>query len=144
MKEQSSLQLDSQLCFALYSTSLAVVNTYKPLLAKLDLTYSQYLVMLILWEGDNLALKDVCARLGQKPGAITPVVKRLESIGYVSRSSNELDERSILIRLTEKGLRLKDEAERVKIDVYHQMNLSHDQQQHLSEQLLQLRQTVSV
>lgn len=105
--------LDKQLCFSLYSASLAMTHLYKPLLEPLGLTYPQYLVMLILWQDDGLTLKEIGRRLGQKSGALTPVLKRLEQDGLLERVKDEKDERALNIRLTEKGLALSDPASTV-------------------------------
>lgn len=107
------LPLDDQLCFALYSTSLAMTQIYKPLLEPLGLTYPQYLVMLILWEKEGLGLKDIGEKLGQKSGALTPVIKRLEKDGFLVRTRSEEDERSLVIMLTEKGRDLAGPAARI-------------------------------
>lgn len=110
MGHNNFLALDSQLCFSLYSASLAMTQTYKPLLDPLGLTYPQYLVMLILWEQDGLQLKEIGARLGQKSGALTPVIKRLESDGRVKRVRDSADERALSIRLTSAGKDLKEQG----------------------------------
>nr|WP_321458138.1 MarR family transcriptional regulator [uncultured Cohaesibacter sp.] len=107
------MPLDRQLCFSLYSASLAMTQIYKPLLEPLGLTYPQYLIMLILWEHDGVSLKDIGARLGQKSGALTPVLKRLEQDGLVERIRDEKDERALNIKLTEKGEELRQEAAKV-------------------------------
>ena len=104
------MPLDRQLCFSLYSASLAMTQLYKPLLEPLGLTYPQYLIMLILWEHDGVSLKDIGTKLGQKSGALTPVLKRLEQDGLVERVRDEKDERALNIRLTEKGKELRTEA----------------------------------
>nr|WP_321982077.1 MarR family transcriptional regulator [uncultured Cohaesibacter sp.] len=107
------MPLDRQLCFSLYSASLAMTQFYKPLLEPLGLTYPQYLIMLILWEHDGVSLKDIGTKLGQKSGALTPVLKRLEQDGLVERVRDEKDERALNIRLTEKGKDLRTEAAKV-------------------------------
>ncbi len=113
MPDNNALLLDNQLCFALYSTSLAMTQMYKPLLEPLGLTYPQYLVLLILWEQDGIGLKDIGERLGQKSGALTPVIKRMEQEGLVNRTRQLHDERSLDVRLTPKGQQLKEEAVKI-------------------------------
>lgn len=113
MSDNNALLLDNQLCFALYSTSLAMTQMYKPLLEPLGLTYPQYLVLLILWEQDGIGLKDIGERLGQKSGALTPVIKRMEQEGLVNRTRQLHDERSLSVRLTPKGQQLKAEAVKI-------------------------------
>ncbi|SJN58961.1 Organic hydroperoxide resistance transcriptional regulator [Vibrio ruber DSM 16370] len=113
MPDNNALLLDNQLCFALYSTSLAMTQMYKPLLEPLGLTYPQYLVLLILWEQDGIGLKDIGERLGQKSGALTPVIKRMEQEGLIDRTRQLHDERSLNVRLTPKGRQLKSEAMKI-------------------------------
>lgn len=107
---KDALLLDQQLCFSLYATSLAMTQAYKPLLEPLGLTYPQYLVLLILWEEDGVGLKDIAARLGQKPGALTPVIRRMEEQGLVVRARSPQDERLLEIRLTAAGQALRNDA----------------------------------
>ena len=107
------LQLDHQLCFALYSTSLAMTKVYKPLLAELDLTYPQYLAMLVLWERDGLMVSEMGARLYLDSGTLTPLLKRLEALGYISRIRDVDDERRVYISLTSSGRKLKTRAAKI-------------------------------
>lgn len=105
-----ALLLDNQLCFALYSSSLAMSKLYKPLLDELGLTYPQYLVMLVLWEGDGLTVSDIGERLYLDSGTLTPLLKRLEAAELVQRLRDVSDERRVLIRLTAAGRKLKSQA----------------------------------
>lgn len=107
---EESLLLDNQVCFPLYSAANAVIRTYRPLLDKLDLTYSQYLVMMVLWETDGISVKDLGARLYLDSGTLTPLLKRLESKGFVVRGRSETDERVRVLKLSEAGANLKAEA----------------------------------
>ncbi len=104
------LQLDNQLCFALYSASLAMTKTYKPLLDKLGLTYPQYLVMLVLWQEDGLLVKAIGEKLFLDSGTLTPLLKRLESSGFIVRARDLQDERQVRITLTREGRALKRRA----------------------------------
>jgi DNA-binding MarR family transcriptional regulator len=104
------LQLDNQLCFAVYSASLAMTKLYKPLLDKLQLTYPQYLVMLALWESDGLMVSQLGDRLSLDSGTLTPLLKRLELNGLVSRLRDVADERRVHIHLTAAGRKLKTRA----------------------------------
>lgn len=99
--------LDQHLCFRLYSTSLKMTQLYKSLLSELNLTYPQYLVMVVLWEQEGLGIKDVAQRLQQDSGSITPLVKRLEAEGYLIRSRDPLDERNRVLTLTKAGKDLR-------------------------------------
>ena len=111
--EFNQLALDQQFCFALYSASHAMTKTYKPMLDRLGLTYPQYLVMLVLWEQDGILVKDIGARLFLDSGTLTPLLKRLETNGLVSRNRNRLDERQVRIELTEQGRSLRSQAEAI-------------------------------
>lgn len=105
-----ALQLDNQLCFALYSTSLAMSKVYKPLLDELGITYPQYLVMLVLWESDGLTVSEIGERLHLDSGTLTPLLKRLEAAELVHRLRDTEDERRVLVRLSAEGRKLKQKA----------------------------------
>ena len=107
------LLLDRQLCFALYSASLAMTKLYKPLLDPLGLTYPQYLVMLVLWEGDGLTVSQLGERLALDSGTLTPLLKRLEALGQLQRLRDAADERRVLLQLTTQGRALRLQAQRV-------------------------------
>ena len=106
----SALLLDNQLCFALYSASLAMTKLYKPLLETLGLTYPQYLVMLVLWEQDGLTVSALGERLFLDSGTLTPLLKRMEQSGLVSRQRSVEDERRVEVSLTPDGRKLKTRA----------------------------------
>ena len=105
------LLLDNQLCFALYSASLAMTKLYKPLLDALGLTYPQYLVMLALWERDGLTVSELGERLFLDSGTLTPLLKRLEAAGLLVRLRDVQDERRVRITLTGQGRALRDGAQ---------------------------------
>lgn len=102
--------LDDQLCFALYSTGLAMNKVYRKVLRRLDLTYPQYIVMLVLWEQDEQTVSEIGARLFLDSATLTPLLKRLEAQGLVDRSRDPQDERRVVIRLTGRARALKTEA----------------------------------
>jgi DNA-binding MarR family transcriptional regulator len=104
------LRLDNQLCFALYSTSLAMTKVYKPLLEEIGLTYPQYLAMLVLWEKDGLMVSELGEKLFLDSGTLTPLLKRLESSGFITRIRAVEDERRVHITLTAAGRKLKSRA----------------------------------
>ncbi len=104
------LVLGDQLCFAVYSTAHAFNRFYKPLLERLGLTYPQYLVMLVLWERDGVAVKDIGERLFLDSGTLTPLLKRMEGIGLVKRTRSTEDERQVLVALTAQGHELREKA----------------------------------
>ena len=112
-KTDPMLQLDNQLCFALYSTSLAMTKLYKPLLDELGLTYPQYLAMLVLWEKDGLMVSELGERLCLDSGTLTPLLKRLEASGLVSRLRDVADERRVHITLSPAGRKLKALAAKI-------------------------------
>ena len=107
------LALDKQLCFALYSASLAMTKVYKPLLAPLGLTYPQYLVMLALWEEDAQTVSQLGDKLALDSGTLTPLLKRLEAQGQIGRERDAADERRVIVRLTHAGRKLKVAARSV-------------------------------
>ena len=105
-----ALKLENQFCFALYSTSLAMTKVYKPLLAPLGVTYPQYLVMLVLWENDNVMVSKIGERLYLDSGTLTPLLKRLEANGLITRVRDTEDERRVRVQLTAAGSALKADA----------------------------------
>ena len=107
------LKLDQQLCFALYSSSLAMTKLYKPLLEPLGLTYPQYLVMLVLWEQDGISVSTLGQRLSLDSGTLTPLLKRLEAAALIARQRARDDERRVDLFLTDSGRALQDEARRI-------------------------------
>jgi len=106
----AALLLDNQVCFALHSTSLLMTKVYKPLLQALGLTYPQYLAMMVLWETDGLTVGEISTRLLTDPGSLTPLLKRLEAEGLLSRTRSREDERVVIVELTEKGRALREKA----------------------------------
>ncbi|MCR5691306.1 MAG: MarR family transcriptional regulator [Eubacterium sp.] len=104
------LRLDHQLCFPLYACAKEVVRRYKPFLDRLDLTYTQYIAMMVLWEQDQISVKDMGARLFLDSGTLTPLLKALEKKSYVTRERSKEDERSLLVSLTEEGRALREKA----------------------------------
>ncbi len=107
MTQTDLVPLDGQLCFSLYGASMAINRAYKPLLDDLGVTYPQYLVLSVLWEGDGQTIGAVAERLSLEPSTITPLVKRLEQAGFVDRQRNPKDERQVQVRLTDRGRDLR-------------------------------------
>lgn len=103
MPDAPTLPLDSQLCFSIYSASIAINRAYKPMLDALGVTYTQYLVLSTLWEKDGLTISAIADRLGLEPSTITPAVKRLEAAGFLGRQRSVVDERQVQVHLTTKG-----------------------------------------
>jgi MarR family transcriptional regulator, organic hydroperoxide resistance regulator len=110
---EAQLMLGNQLCFAIYSTAHAFNRVYKPLLDRLGLTYPQYLVMLVLWERDGVAVREIGERLFLDSGTLTPLLKRLEAAHLVRRTRSSEDERQVLIALTAQGQALREKARAV-------------------------------
>lgn len=107
------LKLDHQLCFPLYACAKELVKQYKPFLDPLGLTYTQYLVMMVLWEEREIRVKDLGSRLFLDSGTLTPLLKRMEGKGLVTRRRPEEDERNLIITITDKGFELRDEAVKI-------------------------------
>ncbi|MFI4974347.1 MAG: MarR family winged helix-turn-helix transcriptional regulator [Caulobacterales bacterium] len=110
MKRDYPLPLDSQLGFSLYGAFIAVGRSYKPWLDRLGLTYPQYLVLSVLWEGDDQTITGIASRLDLEPSTITPLVKRLEQAGHVVRRRNPSDERQVRVLLTDQGRAVRAET----------------------------------
>lgn len=116
-EDYSALKLENQLCFPLYAASKEVVRRYRPFLEKLDLTYTQYITMMVMWEEKEISVKELGEKLFLDSGTLTPLLKSLEQKGYVSRHRSEKDERVLIVSVTDKGSELKKEA----VDVPFQM-----------------------
>lgn len=105
-----SLKLSNQLCFPLYACSREVIKQYKPFLDRLDLTYTQYIAMLVLWERRQVNVKELGECLYLDSGTLTPLLKKMEQKGLVTRSRSAKDERNLIVRVTEEGMAMRDEA----------------------------------
>ncbi|MBR5409816.1 MAG: MarR family transcriptional regulator [Clostridia bacterium] len=110
MEDLEQLKLKNQLCFPLYACAKEVVRRYRPFLDELDLTYTQYIVMLVLWEENEKSVHDLGERLFLDSGTLTPVLKSLEAKGYLTRRRSKADERVLLVALTDEGQALKESA----------------------------------
>lgn len=104
------LRLANQLCFPLYACSKEIVKAYKPYLEELDLTYTQYITMMVMWEYKELCVKEISKYLYLDSGTLTPLLKRLEGKGYIIRQRSAKDERDLIVKLTESGEALKEKA----------------------------------
>ena len=135
----AQLMLGNQLCFAIYSTAHAFNRVYKPLLDRLGLTYPQYLVMLVLWQGDGLAVKEIGERLFLDSGTLTPLLKRLEAAHLIRRTRSSEDERQVLIALTAQGLALKEKARTVPPAILSASGFSIGELSSLRKNLVELR-----
>lgn len=125
--DTASLLLDDQMCFALYAASRAVTGLYRPMLEKLGLTYPQYLVLLALWEQDEVAVKDLGAALQLDYGTLTPLLKRLEAHGLLRRERRPNDERTVILTLTDEGTALRERARSIPPEIGEAMGLDPDE-----------------
>ena len=110
MSNYEDLKLDNQLCFSLYAASREIIKLYKPILDKLNLTYTQYLVMIVLWEEKKLSVKQIGNRLHLDSGTLTPLLKKLEKLNYIKRYRSKDDDRVVIIELTEEGSTLREKS----------------------------------
>ena len=139
-----NLMLDNQLCFALHSTSLLMTKVYKPLLQALGLTYPQYLAMMVLWEEDGLTVGEISNRLLTDPGSLTPLLKRLEAEGLLSRTRSREDERVVVVELTDAGRALRDKAMDIPQCILGASGMDIEQLRKLQGDLLALRKNLQV
>lgn len=109
-EKYEALKLDNQLCFPLYACAKEIVRRYKPFLDDIDLTYTQYIAMMVLWEEKKINVKDLGGRLYLDSGTLTPVLKRLEQKGLISRQRDDKDERMLIVSITQEGEALKEKA----------------------------------
>lgn len=110
MDKYDKIKLDNQICFSLYALSREIIKLYKPLLDRHNLTYTQYIAMLVMWEEEKIIFKELGKRLHLDSGTLTPVVKKLESMELVTKYRNKEDDRLVTVELTEKGKSLKEEV----------------------------------
>ena len=116
-EELPQLMLENQLCFPLYAAARSVVNRYTPYLKPLGLTYTQYIVFLVLWEAGEITVGELCRKLYLDNGTLTPMLKKLEEAGTVIRTRSKDDERVVTVRLTEKGWALREKAAEIPVKV---------------------------
>lgn len=127
INEDKMLQLDNQVCFALYSATNAMVRAYRPMLSALDLTYPQYLAMLVFWQQDEISVKVLGEQLHLDSGTLTPLLKRLELKGLIRRERSKEDERARILCLTDAGVALKEQAKAVPLNMFCQVGLPKDE-----------------
>jgi DNA-binding MarR family transcriptional regulator len=138
------LPLDAQLCFSLYSTTIAINRLYKPMLDSLGVTYPQYLVLSTLWEKEGQTISAIADRLALEPSTITPLMKRLEAAGFVSRQRNREDERQVQVFLTAKGKGLRVETSCLTDTLSARSGLTVDRIIALNEQVRALRDALAI
>lgn len=142
LQNEDLLNLDLQMCFALYSASLSMTKVYRPLLAKLQITYPQYLVMMVLWQSDGQTVNALCEKLFSDSGTLTPLLKRLEKQGFIQRQRSQEDERKVVVTLTKAGAELKKEASAVPMQIICTTGCNLEQLQDLTERLKMLRSSL--
>ena len=140
----AALPLDDQLCFSLYAASMAVNRVYKPLLDGLGITYPQYFVMHALWEADGLTVGTIAERLALESSTVTPLLKRLENAGFLTRARNPADERQVHVRLTAKGRKLREQCGCLAEAVLAQTGASAGELAELNRQVQLLREALNV
>ncbi|WP_039057557.1 MarR family transcriptional regulator [Enterobacter sp. Bisph1] len=136
----AQLALDNQFCFALYSTNLALHKLYRQLLAPMNLTYPQYLVMLVLWEQDDITVSEIGERLFLDSATLTPLLKRLESAGLIHRQRSRQDERQVVITLSASGRELQQQATTIPEAIRCAIACDNATLGDIKQQLEQLRQ----
>lgn len=142
MKKYDVLKLENQLCFPLYACSREIVKKYRPYLERLDLTYTQYITMMVFWEEKKINVKELGNRLFLDSGTLTPVLKSLEAKGYVRRYRSEEDERVLLVELTDEGEALKEQAAAIPEKVAGCVKLNADEAANLYRMLYQILNTI--
>ena len=133
-----AMKLDNQLCFPLYAAARGVTSLYTPYLKPLELTYTQYLVLLVLWEEDGLSVGAICDKLMLDNGTLSPLLKKMEQAGYVTRRRSREDERMVVISLTEAGRALQERASDIPRQVGSCVRLSPDKAKALYDLLYEL------
>lgn len=143
MTRHDNLRLEHQLCFALYAATNAITRTYRGKLNRVGLTYPQYLVMMVLWDQDAISVKEIAQRLQLDSATITPLLKRLESIGYVQRTRSSDDERVVLVTLTQDGDEIQAQVAKLQSEVECQTRLEEAEFFALRAQLHRLAETLN-
>lgn len=137
--EYDQLKLENQLCFPVYGASRLITREYQPFLDKLKITYPQYLVLLVLWEHDNQPVNDIAKKLILNTNTITPLLKRMEQQGLIIRKRSDVDERKVLVQLTEAGVNLKAEASQIPEELARRLSDSDLK----IEELIRLKQSLN-
>lgn len=142
MKTDERLRLENQLCFSIYACSREITSLYRPYLDQLGITYPQYLALLVLWEKQECSVKELGERLYLDSGTLTPMLKRMEAIDLITRQRSQEDERKVLVRLTEKGQALKQQAYCIAESLLANSGVSQEQFAQLLSQFNQLLHTI--
>lgn len=121
------LKLENQICFPLYAASKEIVRLYKPYLDKIGLTYTQYIAMMVLWQTPKITVKELGNKLYLDSGTLTPMLKRLEAHGLIERSRSQEDERNLIVTLTDKGMKLREQAICIPQAMAEKLNLTEEE-----------------
>ena len=138
MDKYDSLLLKNQLCFPTYAAANKITRRYQPLLEKLNLTYTQYIVMMVMWEKKKVNEKELCEALYLKTNTLTPLIKKLKDKGYVEISKDKVDHRNLVISLTNKGEALKEKAVEVPPSIAKEFNLTEEEAKFLYQILYKI------
>ncbi|KQF12885.1 MarR family winged helix-turn-helix transcriptional regulator [Acinetobacter baumannii] len=138
-----NLKLENQLCFLFYSTNLALNQLYRKLLTPLGITYPQYLVMLVLWEKDEITVSEIGSKLFLESSTLTPILKKLEALQLLNRTRSKEDERQVIITLSEKGKKLKEQAVNIPTHILEASSCDTATLLGLKDQLTQLRTNIA-
>jgi DNA-binding MarR family transcriptional regulator len=137
--DKNHLELNNQICFPIYSVSRLITQAYNPLLKELGVTYPQYLVLLVLWEQDNIKIRKISKMLMLNYNTISPLLKRMENNHLIERHRSNTDERSVVVSLTEKGTNLKDKAQSIPFKL---LSILTDADVDI-EQIIKMRETLN-
>ena len=137
-EQKMAMKLENQLCFPLYAAARSVTNLYTPYLKPLGLTYTQYIVFLVLWEKDGITVGEICSKLMLDNGTLSPLLKKMQQAGYIEKKRNEEDDRVVNIFLTDKGRELQEEAKDVPFKVGSCISLSGNKAEMLYKLLYEL------
>jgi DNA-binding MarR family transcriptional regulator len=138
MENSKSLQLENQICFPLYVIAKEITGLYRPFLDEIDITYPQYLVMMVLWENDGLAVNHIGEKLFLDSGTLTPLLKRLEGKGIIDRKRKKEDERVVEVFLTESGKQLQQKACEIPKKIQDKIGVETEDLLHLKETILKI------
>ena len=142
-KNFDCLKLENQLCFPLYVCSKEIVRRYKPYLDELDLTYTQYITMMALWECKEINVKELGEKLYLDSGTLTPLLKKLETKGYIKRERSKSDERNLIVTITKDGEALKENAADIPQKIGACVNISPDKAKELYDTLYMILNSIS-
>lgn len=132
------LKLENQLCFPIYACAREIAKKYKPFLNRIDLTYTQYIAMMVIWEKEKLNVKELGKYLYLDSGTLTPVLKKLESKGYIKRTRSKYDERNLIVTLTDRGNKLREQAVEIPMQVGKCVKLKLEEAQELYKLLYKM------